>query len=69
MADVCKVYQNITNPLYSGSLLNVSVNICLSFSDTSAGIPYLASVGLIRGPVSGPDGLLSPAVLHDIWYI
>lgn len=49
LADVRKVYQDVTNPLYSGSLLNVSIIICLSFSDTSAGIHYLASAGLIRG--------------------
>lgn len=49
LADVRKVYQDVTNPLYSGSLLNVSIIICLSFSDTSAGIHYLAIAGLIRG--------------------
>lgn len=48
-ANVGKVYQDVTEPLHSGSLLVVSVNICLSFSDTSSGVHYLAGAGLIRG--------------------
>lgn len=48
-ANVGKVYQDVTDPLHSGSLLIVSVNICLSFSDTSSGIHYLARAGLTGG--------------------